>query len=110
MWRVGEEITMAATLKLTHKTIGVEVRRGTYDVVVDGARVGSVGLNDTVEMAVEPGRHTVRVRDGRNSSRTRTFDAGEGDVVAFVCGGKRPLPIFLASFVVPGLALSLRRQ
>jgi hypothetical protein len=22
---------MAATLKLTHKTIGVEVRRGTYD-------------------------------------------------------------------------------
>jgi hypothetical protein len=31
---------MAATLKLTHKTIGVEVRRGTYDVVVDGARVG----------------------------------------------------------------------
>jgi hypothetical protein len=28
---------MSATLKLTHKTIGVEVRRGTYDIVVDGA-------------------------------------------------------------------------
>jgi hypothetical protein len=55
---------MAATLKLTHRTIGVEVRRGTYDVVV----------------------------------------------VAFRCGGKRPLPIFLASFVVPSLALSLSRQ
>lgn len=24
---------MAATLKLTHQTIGVEVRRGTYDAV-----------------------------------------------------------------------------
>ena len=30
--------TMAATLKLTHKAIGVEVRRGTYDIVVDGQR------------------------------------------------------------------------
>ena len=29
---------MSATLKLTHKAIGVEVRRGTFDVVVDGER------------------------------------------------------------------------
>jgi hypothetical protein len=101
---------MAATLKLTHRTIGVEVRRGTYDVVVDGARVGSVELNDTIEIPVEPGRHTLQVRNGRNTSRTRTFDAAEGDVVAFRSGGKRPLPIFLASFVIPSLALSLRRQ
>ena len=27
---------MSATLKLTHKTIGAEVRRGTYDAMVDG--------------------------------------------------------------------------
>ena len=31
---------MAATLKLTHKAIGVEVRRGTYDVVLDGSGSG----------------------------------------------------------------------
>lgn len=101
---------MAATLKLTHKAIGVEVRRGPYDVVVDGNRVGSVGMNDTIEIPVEAGRHTVQVRNGRNSSRTRTFDAAEGDVVAFRCTGKSFLPIFLASFVVPWLALSLVRQ
>src|ERR1700733_12443444 len=99
---------MAATLKVTHRTIGVEVRRGPYDVLVDGARVGSVELNDTIEVAVEPGRHTVQIRNGRNSSRTQTFDAAEGDIVAFRCGGKRPLPIFLASFVIPSVALSLR--
>jgi hypothetical protein len=58
---------MAATLKLTHKTIGVEVRRGTYDVVVDGARVGSVELNDTIEIPVEPGRHTL----GQHATRRR---------------------------------------
>jgi hypothetical protein len=101
---------MAATLKLTHKTIGVEVRRGTYDVVVDSGRIGSVELNDTIELSVEPGRHTLQVLNGRNSSRTRTFDAADGDIVAFRCGGKRSLPIFLASFVVPSLALSLRRE
>jgi hypothetical protein len=49
---------MAATLRLVHKAIGVEVRRGTYDVVLDGERVGSLELNDPIEIPVEPGRHT----------------------------------------------------
>jgi hypothetical protein len=102
--------TMAATLKVMHKTIGVEVRRGTYEVVLDGGRVGSVELNDTFETPVDPGQHTLQVRNGRNSSPTTTFDAAEGDTVAFRCGGKSILPIFLLSFVVPGLALSLHRE
>jgi crotonobetainyl-CoA:carnitine CoA-transferase CaiB-like acyl-CoA transferase len=97
---------MSATLKLTHKAIGAEVRRSTYDAVVDGERVGSVELNDTFETPVEPGRHTLQVRSGRNSSRTKTFDAADGETVAFRCTGKRFLPLFLASFVVPSLALS----
>jgi len=86
----------------------VEVRRGTYDVVVDGARIRSVEMNDTVEIPIEAGHHTLQVRDGRNLSRTLTFDAVESQVVAFRCTGKRFLPIFLVSFVVPRLALSLR--
>ena len=101
---------MPATLKLTHKAIGVEVRRGPFDVLVDGQRVGSVEMNDTIETPVEPGRHTLQVRNGRNSSRTQAFDAAEGEVVAFRCTGKRFLPLFLASFVVPSLALKLRRE
>ena len=101
---------MAATLRLTHKTIGVEVRRGSYDALVDGVRAGSVELNGTIEIPIEPGHHTLQVRNGRNSSRTLSFDAAAGEIVAFRCGGKRPLPIFLASFAVPSLALSLRRE
>lgn len=101
---------MSATLKVTRKTIGVEVRRGTYDVFVDGERVGSVAMHDTIETPVEAGRHTLQVRDGRNTSRTQTFDVAEDGVAAYRCGGKRPLPIFLASFVVPSLALSLTRE
>jgi hypothetical protein len=99
---------MSATLKLTHKAIGVEVRRGTYDVVVDAERVGSLDMNDSTEIPIEPGHHTLQVRNGRNLSRTLTFDAAEDQVVAFRCTGKRILPIFLLSFVVPRLALSLR--
>jgi len=101
---------MSATLKLTHKAIGVEVRRGTFDVVVDGERVGSLKMNDTIEIPIEAGHHSLQIRNGRNSSRTLTFDAAEGQVVAFRCTGKRFLPVFLMSFVVPRLALSLRPE
>jgi hypothetical protein len=101
---------MAATLKVTHKAIGAEVRRGTYDVVLDGDQVGSLEMNATFETTVAPGRHTLQVRDGKKLSQTRTFDAADGEVVAFRCTGKRFLPIFLASFFVPSLALSLHRE
>ena len=101
---------MAATLKLTHKAIGAEVRRGTYDIVVDGQAAGSLEMNDTIEIPIEPGRHILQLRNGRNSSHTETFDAAEGETVAFRCTGKRFLPLFLASFVVPSLALKLKRE
>ena len=101
---------MPATLKVAHKEIGMAVRRGPYDVVVDGKRAGSVELHGTFETPVEPGRHTLKVRSGRNSSPTKTFDAADGELVSFRCGGKSILPIFLASFVVPSLALSLHRE
>jgi hypothetical protein len=101
---------MLATLKLTHKAIGVEVRRGTYDAVVDGVRAGSLEMNETLEIPIEAGHHTLTVRNGRNLSRTLTFNAVEGQVIAFRCTGKRFLPIFLVSFLVPRLALSLRPE
>jgi hypothetical protein len=101
---------MSATLKLTHKAIGAEVRRGTYEVVVDGERAGSVEMNETFESPIEPGRHTLQVRSGRDSSRITTFDIGDGETVQFRCTGKSFLPIFLLSFAVPSLALTLVRE
>ena len=101
---------MSATLKLTHRTIGVEVRRGTYEAIVDGKHAGTVELNETIDITVEPGHHTLQVRNGRNSSRTKSFDVAEGEIARFRCGGKSPLPIFLLSFAVPSLALTLTRE
>jgi hypothetical protein len=78
--------------------------------VVDSKQVGAIEMNETIEIPVEPGRHTLQVRNGRKSSSTESFDAAEGEIVAFRCTGKRFLPIFLASFIVPRLALKLVRD
>ena len=101
---------MPATVKLTRHLIGVQIRRGKFDVLVDGRGVASIDAHETIETPVEPGHHTLQLRYGRYSSRTAAFDAAEGQVVAYRCSGKNILPLFLASFVIPSLAISLRRE
>ncbi|WP_420120522.1 hypothetical protein [Nakamurella sp.] len=101
---------MPATLQVTHRTIGAEVRRHPYDVLVDGTVAGVVTMNETIDLAVAPGRHTVQVRSGRNSSGVQAFEIADGGVVRFRCGGKSILPKFLLSFVIPSWALTLRRE
>jgi hypothetical protein len=78
--------------------------------LIDNKRVGSIELHDTTEFPIEAGQHTLQIRSGRNSSRTETFEVAEDRVVTFRCTGKRLLPLFLLSFVVPSLALVLRRE
>jgi hypothetical protein len=107
---LGQESATSATLKVTHKAIGAEVRRGPYDIEVDGNPVGSISMNDTFEAQVERGRHTLQARNGRNSSRAETFDTTDGEIVAFRCTGKRLLPLFLASFIFRNLAVVLVRK
>ena len=101
---------MSATLRETHKAIGAEVRLDSYDIVVDQELVGSVPMNGTFEVLLAAGSHSLQVRSGRNSSRVKNFDGADGDLIAYRCTGKRFLPVFLASFVNPKLALVLVRQ
>jgi hypothetical protein len=101
---------VTATLKVSHTAIGAEVRRAAYEVIVDGRGLGRIEMNGTLEMAVDAGSHSLQVRSGRNSSSTRTFEASEGETISYRATGKRFLPIFLASFLVPSLALALVRQ
>ncbi|MGH7861459.1 MAG: hypothetical protein ACREOS_04385 [Candidatus Dormibacteraceae bacterium] len=39
---------------------------------MDGKRVGSLHLNDTIQTPIEPGRHTLQVHNGRTSSGARS--------------------------------------
>jgi len=100
---------MPATLKVARETpLDLpEIHRGTFDVIVDGERVGSLKLHDTFETPVEPRHYTLNIHDGRYSSQELSFQVTDGQVISFNCHGRRIMPIFLASFVVPSLALKL---
>ena len=101
---------MPATLRVTRVTFGVELTRGEFDVAVDGKSVGSVKYGETVETPLEPGRHTLRIRKGRYSSRDRSFDAADGEIVSFRCSGAILWPRWVASQLKPDLGITLKRE
>lgn len=102
---------MPATLKVKRETHGLmELRRGTFQITLDSATVGSIDRDETFEAPIEPGRHQLQVRTGRYSSQPESFDVTDGDTVNFRCNSARIWPIYLASLLVPSLALTLTRQ
>ncbi len=102
---------MSATLKVTHELgFGIELRRGRFEVLVDGETVGSAENHETSETPLAPGHHTLRLRKGRYSSRAQSFEAADGEVVGFRSHGARIWPTYVASIFIPNLAISLRRE
>ena len=109
--RTEGRTVVSATLRVIHELgFGVELRRGRFEIVVDGKAVGAVENHETSETALEPGRHTVRMRKGRYSSPERVFEAVDGEVVSFRCHGIGIWPMYVASIVVPNLAITLKRE
>jgi ABC-2 type transport system permease protein len=102
--------TVSAALKLTREGVGIELRRGPFEIQLDGTRVGSIKRHETVETPLEPGRHTLRIRSGRYSSRDHSFDVNDGETVNFRTHGAMVWPRYVASIVKPDLAISLRRE
>ena len=102
---------MSATLRLTRETpFAFELRRGLFDIAVDGQTVGSIKPHDTVETPLEPGRHTLRIRAGRYSSRDRSFEVAQGTVASFRCHGAMIWPTYVASIAKPDMAISLKQE
>ncbi|HWG01861.1 MAG TPA: hypothetical protein VG164_08445 [Trebonia sp.] len=101
---------VSATLKLTRKGMGIELRRGRFAITVDGRDVGAIDYGDTFETPVEPSRHTLRLRAGRYSSRDHSFDAADGEMINFRCHGAMVWPRWLVSFARPDLAIALLRE
>ncbi len=101
---------MPATLKMTRESVILELRRARFQIALDGAAAGTIDRHETIEAPIGPGHHRLQVREGRYSSRVASFDVADGDVVSFRCSGARIWPIYLISFAVPSLALTLKRQ
>jgi hypothetical protein len=101
----------SATIRLTRQAaFGFELRRGTFGVWIDGNDAGSIEWNETTELPIEPGHHTLRIRAGRYSSREASFDVADGDAVNFRCHGAMLWPRYVASIVKPDTAISLTRD
>jgi hypothetical protein len=101
---------MSATLAVKRESVIMELRRVPLEVRLDGTTVGSIQRHATFEAPIEPGPHRLQIRAGRYTSRARSFEAADGDAVNFRGSGARIWPIYLISFLFPGLALSLRRE
>lgn len=101
---------LSATLKLTREGTGIELRRGTFTVYLDGAPVGSIDRHQTLELPIEAGHHILRLGENRYSSRDQSFETSEGDVVSFRCHGAMLWPRYVASLLIPKLAISLHRE
>ena len=101
---------MSATLELSRKGFGIELRGGTFAIEVDGVRVGSIESHETKEVSIEPGHHTLQLRSGRYRSRPHPFDARDESVVSFRCHGAMMWPRLVASALKPDLAISLARE
>jgi len=101
---------MTSTLTLKRDTLALELRRGPFDVVVDGDSVGSINFRETLELPLEPGHHTLQIRRGRYSSKTVDFDMKDESNVNFRCYGANLWPVWLASMFVPNLGIRLKRE
>jgi len=104
---------VTATLRLTRHANGmvIELRRGPFEIELDGTAVGTIAYSETVEAAIDPGPHVLKIRSGRRySSRDLSFDVADGGVAAFRCHGAMVWPRWLASFVKPDWAIALMRE
>ena len=105
------ENQMSPTVMLDRETTGtMELRREPFQVILDGSPAGSIDRNQTVELQVEPGRHTLQVREGRYSSHAQSFDAPDGADIRFRCNGAIFWPRYLASLFVPTIGLKLNHE
>ncbi len=101
---------MSATLKLVRDGVGMELRRGSFEIDLDGVRVGSIEWHETEEISIEPGHHTLLLRRGRYRSRPYAFDVRDESAVSFRCHGAMMWPRWVASALKPDLAISLARE
>ena len=108
---------MSATLTLTRTRFGIGIgpwidkMAGEWQVIVDGTLAGSITRQETVEVPVEPGHHTLRLkRSARFLSPERSFEVADGTDTRFHCRCAMLWPQFLAALVKPDLWISLRQE
>jgi hypothetical protein len=108
--RAHEGAMSDGTIRLvrTWSGIGIGAQNEQWNIAIDGIVVGSIANKETVEVAVEPGHHTLRLRSGRHRSVERSLDVAQDEVAGFSCHGPRFWPMLVAALINPDLWISLR--
>lgn len=98
-----------ATLRLQRIWSGIAIggQGVAWNIAIDGTVVGAIANQETVEVSVEPGHHTLRLGQGRHLSPQLPFTVGEGESVTFTCHGPRFWPMLLAALVKSDLWITL---
>jgi hypothetical protein len=110
--RAHEGATSDATVRLVRawSGIGIGAQNEQWNIAIDGIVVGSIANKETVEVAVEPGHHTLRLGSGRHRSAQRSLDVAQDEVAGFSCHGPRFWPMLVAALINPDLWISLRAE
>ena len=75
-----------ATLRVERDAAPWRDKLRAYKIVVDGVAVGSVANGEAADVAMEPGRHTLRFQIDWAASPTIEFDLDDGHIVTYRCG------------------------
>ena len=101
---------MSSTLTLERAATGAaELRRSSFEIILDGQTAASIERHQTVDLQVQPGPHTLQVKAGRYSSPVRNFDTADGANICFRCNGAILWPQYIASLFVPTIGLRLHQ-
>jgi MFS family permease len=84
-------------------------REHVWQIMIDGTPSGSIVNDHAVELPVEPGRHSLRLRSSwRFASPEWSFEAAEGEVVSFTSHAPLIWPQAAPSLVKPDLWITLK--
>ncbi|HEX3898998.1 MAG TPA: hypothetical protein VHW74_07480 [Mycobacteriales bacterium] len=65
-------------------------RRRKYRILVDGEELGAIGRGDTIDIPLDPGRHSVWMRIDWTGSEMATFVLEADETIEFVCRPRYP--------------------
>ena len=81
-----------------------------WKVLIDGDTSDTIAVDQTLDVAIEPGRHTLRVQStALLVSPEVSFDLAEGQVIGYSCQQRSPNPIHLSRWLFWLIASVLRR-
>ena len=113
---VGGSVVGEATLRLSRTWGGNPIsgvgsgRNDGWDIALDGKAVGTIAHQETVEVAMAPGHHTLRLGQGRHISQQRSFEVADDEAVSYQCHRSRFWPFTLAAQFKPDLWITLKRE